>query len=210
MNIKVCGITQFKQLQQLEALNIDFAGLIFYKDSPRYMGNKITGKQIKDADFDIKKVGVFVDPGYSELLDAIDEYGLDIVQLHGNETPEMCEELSAEVEVIKAFRIPSDKAIDIDEMVADYDAVCDYYLFDTAGLKESFGGTGQQFDWGILKKAKIEKPFFLSGGIGVDDAAKVKAFTHPDFFAVDVNSKFELSPGLKDMAAILKFLQGFK
>jgi phosphoribosylanthranilate isomerase len=210
MNIKVCGITQFKQLQQLEALNIDFAGLIFYKDSPRYMGNKITGKQIKDADFDIKKVGVFVDPGYSELLDAIDEYGLDIVQLHGNETPEMCEELSAEVEVIKAFRIPGDKAIDIDEMVADYDAVCDYYLFDTAGLKESFGGTGQQFDWGILKKAKIEKPFFLSGGIGVDDAAKVKAFTHPDFFAVDVNSRFELSPGLKDMAAILKFLQALK
>ena len=210
MNIKVCGITQFKQLQQLEALNIDFAGLIFYKDSPRYMGNKITGKQIKDADFDIKKVGVFVDPGYSELLDAIDEYGLDIVQLHGNETPEMCEELSAEVEVIKAFRIPGDKAIDIDEMVADYDAVCDYYLFDTAGIKESFGGTGQQFDWGILKKAKIEKPFFLSGGIGSDDAAKVKAFSHPDFFAIDVNSRFELSPGLKDMAAILKFLQAFK
>ena len=210
MNIKVCGITQFKQLQQLEALNIDFAGLIFYKDSPRYMGDKITGKQIKDADFDIKKVGVFVDPGYSELLDAIDEYGLDIVQLHGNETPEMCEELSAEVEVIKAFRIPGDKAIDIDEMVADYDAVCDYYLFDTAGLKESFGGTGQQFDWGILKKAKIEKPFFLSGGIGSDDAAKIKAFSHPDFFAIDVNSRFELSPGLKDMAAILKFLQAFK
>ena len=210
MNIKVCGITQFKQLQQLEALNIDYAGLIFYKDSPRYMGDKITGKQVKDADFDIKKVGVFVNPGYSELLDAIDEYGLDIVQLHGNETPEMCEELSAEVEVIKAFRIAGEKSIDIDEMVADYDAVCDYYLFDTAGLKESFGGTGQQFDWSILKKAKIEKPFFLSGGIGPDDAQKVKAFNHPDFFAVDVNSKFELSPGLKDMAAVLKFLQGFK
>jgi len=210
MNIKVCGITQFKQLQQLEALNIDYAGLIFYKDSPRYMGDKITGKQIKDADFDIKKVGVFVDPGYSELLDAIDNYGLDIVQLHGNETPEMCEELSGEVEVIKAFRIGGDESIDIDEMVADYDEVCDYYLFDTAGLKESFGGTGKQFDWGILKKAKIEKPFFLSGGIGPDDAQKVKAFNHPDFFAVDVNSKFELSPGLKDMAAVLKFLQGFK
>ena len=210
MNIKVCGITQFKQLQQLDALNIDYAGLIFYKDSPRYMGDKITGKQIKDADFDIKKVGVFVDPGYSELLDAIDEYGLDIVQLHGNETPEMCEELSGEVEVIKAFRIAGNESIDIDEMVADYDEVCDYYLFDTAGLKERFGGTGQQFDWGVLKKAKIEKPFFLSGGIGPDDAGKVKAFTHPDFFAVDVNSKFELSPGLKDMASILKFLQAFK
>ena len=93
---------------------------------------------------------------------------------------------------------------------APYDAACDFYLFDTAGLKESFGGTGQQFDWNILKKAKIEKPFFLSGGIGPDDAQKVKSFKHPDFFAVDVNSKFELSPGLKDMAAILKFLQGFK
>lgn len=210
MNIKVCGITQFKQLQQLEALNIDYAGLIFYKDSPRYMGDKITGKQVKDADFDIKKVGVFVNPGYSELLDAIDEYGLDIVQLHGNETPEMCEELSAEVEVIKAFRIAGDESINIDEMVMPYDAACDFYLFDTAGLKENFGGTGQQFDWNILKKAKIEKPFFLSGGIGPDDAQKVKGFKHPDFFAIDVNSKFEMAPGLKDMAAILKFLQGFK
>jgi len=210
MNIKVCGITQFKQLQQLEALNIDYAGLIFYKDSPRYMADKITGKQVKDADFDIKKVGVFVNPGYSELLDAIDEYGLDMVQLHGNETPEMCEELSAEVEVIKAFRIAGEKSINIDEMVMPYDAACDFYLFDTAGLKESFGGTGQQFDWSILKKAKIEKPFFLSGGIGPDDAQKVKAFKHPDFFAIDVNSRFEMAPGLKDMAAILKFLQAFK
>jgi phosphoribosylanthranilate isomerase len=210
MNIKVCGITQFKQLQQLEALNIDYAGLIFYKDSPRYMGDKISGKEIKQADFDIKKVGVFVNPSYSELLDAIDEYGLDIVQLHGNETPEMCEELSAEVEVIKAFRIAGDQSIDIDEMVMPYDAACDFYLFDTGGLKESFGGTGQQFDWNILKKAKIEKPFFLSGGIGPDDAPKVKAFKHPDFFSIDVNSKFETAPGVKDMAAILKFLQGFK
>ncbi|HEX6846596.1 MAG TPA: phosphoribosylanthranilate isomerase [Chitinophagaceae bacterium] len=209
MNIKVCGITQFKQLQQLEALNVDYAGLIFYKDSPRYMGDKIPGKQVKDADFDLKKVGVFVNPGYSELLDAIDEYGLDIVQLHGNETPEMCEELSAEVEVIKAFRI-EDGAVNVDKLVEPYDAVCDYYLFDTAGLKESFGGTGQQFDWSILKNAKIEKPFFLSGGIGPDDAEKVKAFAHPDFFAIDVNSKFELSPGLKDMAVLLKFLQALK
>lgn len=210
MNIKVCGVTQFKQLQQLEALNIDYAGLIFYKDSPRYMGDKIPGKQVKEADFDIKKVGVFVNPSYSELLEAIDEYGLDIVQLHGNETPDLCEELSAEVEVIKAFRIAGDESINIDEMVMPYDAACDFYLFDTAGLKESFGGTGQQFDWGILKKAKIEKPFFLSGGIGPEDVEKVRKFKHPDFFAIDINSKFETAPGVKDMAAILKFLQGFK
>jgi phosphoribosylanthranilate isomerase len=209
INIKVCGITQFKQLQQLEALNVDYAGLIFYKESPRYMGDKLSGKEIKDADFDLKKVGVFVNPSYSDLLDAIDDYGLDIVQLHGNETPEMCQDLSEDVEVIKAFRI-EDSSADIDKMVEAYDDVCDYYLFDTAGLKESFGGTGKQFDWSILNKAKIEKPFFLSGGIGADDAAKVKAFKHPDFFAIDVNSKFETEPGLKDMAAILKFMQAFK
>ena len=209
MNIKVCGITQFKQLQQLEALNIDYAGLIFYKDSPRYMGEKLSAKEVKQADFDLKKVGVFVNPSYSDLLEAIDEYGLDIVQLHGNETPEMCEELSGEVEVIKAFRI-EDSNVNIDKIVEPYDAVCDFYLFDTAGLKESFGGTGQQFDWGILKKAKIEKPFFLSCGIGPEDAQKVRAFRHPDFFAIDINSKFETAPGVKDMGAILKFLQGFK
>ena len=209
MNIKVCGITQFKQLQQLEALNIDYAGLIFYKDSSRYMREKLPAKEVKQADFDLKKVGVFVNPSYSELLDAIDEYGLDIVQLHGNETPELCGELSAEVEVIKAFRIEDGK-VDIDKVVAPYDAVCDYYLFDTGGLKESFGGTGQQFDWAMLKKAKIEKPFFLSGGIGPDDAGKVRSFKHPDFFAIDINSKFETAPGVKDMAAILKFLQAFK
>ena len=209
MNIKVCGITQFKQLQQLEALNIDYAGLIFYKDSQRYMGDKLSGKEIKGADFDLKKVGVFVNPSYSDLLDAIDAYGLDIVQLHGNEKPEMCEDLSADVEVIKAFRIENTD-VNIDEIVAPYDAVCDYYLFDTAGLKESFGGTGKQFDWSILNKAKIEKPFFLSGGIGPDDAAKIKTFKHPDFFAIDVNSKFETEPGVKDMAMLLKFLQTFK
>ena len=209
INIKVCGVMQLKQLQQLEALNVDYAGLIFYKDSPRFMGDKLSGKEIKDADFDLKKVGVFVNPSYSELLDAIDDYGLDIVQLHGNETPEMCQDLSESVEVIKAFRI-EDASADIDKMVEPYDAVCDYYLFDTAGLKESFGGTGKQFDWSILNKAKIEKPFFLSGGIGPDDAAKIKAFKHPDFFAIDVNSKFETEPGVKDMAALLKFLQAFK
>src|SRR6186997_1757767 len=208
MNIKVCGITEMKQLQQLDGLDIDFAGLIFYKESPRYIGDKISKKELKKADFDLKKVGVFVNPEMIDVLDAIDDYGLDVVQLHGDESPEMCEDLSSEVEVIKAFRVTDD--VDIDKLVAPYDAVCDYYLFDTAGLKESFGGTGQQFDWTILTKAKIEKPFFLSGGIGPDDAQKVKAFNHPDFFAVDVNSKFELSPGLKDMAAILKFLQAFK
>ena len=210
MNIKVCGITQLKQLQQLEALNVDFAGLIFYKESPRYMGDKLLGKDVKSADFDLKKVGVFVNPEMIEVLDAIDEYGLDVVQLHGDESPEMCEDLSEEVEVIKAFRITPGDDINIDKLVNKYDAVCDYYLFDTAGLKESFGGSGQQFDWSILSKAKIEKPFFLSGGIGLEDAAKVISFKHLDMFGVDVNSKFEKEPGIKDMGLILGFKQALK
>lgn len=208
MNIKVCGITEMKQLQQLDGLNIDFAGLIFYKESPRYIGSKISGKELKKADLDLKKVGVFVNPEMIEVLDAIDEYGLDAVQLHGDESPGMCEDLSSEVEVIKAFRVTD--GVDIDKMVAPYDAVCDYYLFDTGGLKETFGGTGQQFDWSILTKAKIEKPFFLSGGIAVEDAAKIKAFKHPDFFGVDINSRFEKEPGVKDMGLVLQFKQGLK
>ena len=216
MNIKVCGITEMKQLQQLDGLDIDFAGLIFYKESPRYIGDKISKKELKAADFDLKKVGVFVNPEMIDVLDAIDDYGLDAVQLHGDESPEMCEDLSSEVEVIKAFRVGVDA--NIDKMVGTYDGVCDYYLFDTGGYTSplaggregAFGGTGQQFDWSLLSKAKIEKPFFLSGGIGVEDAAKVKAFTHPDFFGVDINSKFEKSPGVKDMGLVLQFRQGLK
>ena len=206
MNIKVCGITQLKQLQQLEGLNIDFAGLIFYKDSPRYMADKIDKEALKNSDFDLKKVGVFVNPEMIDVLDAIDEYGLDVVQLHGNESAEMCDDLSGEVEVIKAFSV--DAKSNIDEMIAEYDAVCDYYLFDTAGKDP--GGNGEKFDWKILTKAKIEKPFFISGGISVDDIAALKKFKHPDFFGVDVNSRFEKEPGVKDMALVLQFKQGLK
>lgn len=208
MNTKVCGITQLKQLQQLDGLDIDFAGLIFYKDSPRYAGDKISAEDLKNSDFDLKKVGVFVNADYDEIMQVVEVYGLDVVQLHGDESPELCEELSEEVEVIKAFKV-KDSKVSIDEMVADYDEVCDYYLFDTAS-SELEGGTGKQFDWKLLTKAKIEKPFFLSGGIGVDDIAKVKAFKHPDYYAVDINSKVEKEPGVKDMALVLQFRQGLK
>lgn len=217
MNIKVCGITEMKQLQQLDGLDIDFAGLIFYKESPRYAGDKLSKKEVKKADFDLKKTGVFVNPELIDVLDAIDDYGLDVVQLHGDESPEMCDDLSGEVEVIKVFRITGEE--DIDKLVAPYDAVCDYYLFDTKGAYTSplgtsqesvFGGTGKQFDWSVLSRAKIEKPFFLSGGIGVEDAARVKAFKHPDLFGVDVNSRFETSPGIKDMSKVLQFKMAMK
>jgi phosphoribosylanthranilate isomerase len=216
MNIKVCGITTLKQLQQLDGLDIDFAGLNFYEGSPRYVVDKISPKEIQEADFDIKKVGVFVDAAYDDIMKIIGDYNLDIVQLHGNETPDLCDELLSEIEVIKSFRIGGE--VNMDEMIEAYDDVCDYYLFDTApqqitkGREElaSFGGTGKQFDWSILTKAKIEKPFFLSGGIGPDDVAKIKKFNHPDFFAIDINSKFETAPGVKDMAKLLKFVKELK
>lgn len=207
MNIKVCGITEMKQLKQLEGLDIDFAGLVFYKDSPGYIGDKLSKKEVKNADFDLKKTGVFINPEMIDVLDAIDEYGLQVVQLNGDESPGMCEDLSSEVEVIKAFHITGQE--DIDKLVAPYDAVCDYYLFDKA-IDYSLGGTGQQFDWNVLTKAKIEKPFFLSGGIGPEDAAKLKAFKHPDFFGININSKFETAPGVKDMSKVLQFKMALK
>jgi phosphoribosylanthranilate isomerase len=209
MNIKVCGITQLKQLQQLEALDIDFAGLIFYKDSPRYVGNKIPGKELKSADFDIKKVGVFVNADYDEIMKIVESYSLDLVQLHGDESPDLCNDLSDEVEVIKTFRISDETAQQIDKLIMPYDEACDYCLFDTAS-GDSFGGTGKQFNWNNLSKSKIEKPFFISGGISVDDADALKAFKHPDLFAVDINSKFETEPGIKDMKLILQFREALK
>lgn len=216
MNIKVCGITSIKQLQQLDGLDIDFAGLVFYKESPRYMGDKISAKEIKEADFEFKKVGVFVNPEMIDVLDAIDDYGLDVVQLHGEESPEMCEDLGNEVEVIKGFRVAA--GMNIDKLVQPYDAVCDYYLFDTkptyisplGNAPEAAVGNGKSFDWAILSKARIEKPFFLSGGISPADAEKIRAFKHPDFFGVDLNSRFEKSTGVKDMGLILQFKQSLK
>ena len=160
MNIKVCGITQLKQLQQLDGLSIEFAGLIFYEKSPRFVDDKIAKEDLKNADFDLRKVGVFVNPEMIDVLDAIDDYGLDVVQLHGNETPEMCDDLSSEVEVIKAFSL-DDSTKSIDEMIEPYDAFCDYYLFDAASKNGAVGGTGTQFNWKLLEKSRIEKPFFF-------------------------------------------------
>jgi phosphoribosylanthranilate isomerase len=200
VNIKVSGITDLKQLTQLDGLMIDFAGFIFLKESPWYVVEKIKPAELKKTDPDIKKVGVFKDPEMIEVLDAIDDYGLDVVELQGNETPEMCDDLSSAVEVIKTFKITK-IGIDIDELVEPYDAVCDYYLFDSGS---------QPFDWKWLKKSRIEKPFFLSGTIGPGDTQKIKSFQHPDFFGVDINEQFEKSSGVKDMVAILQFKQGLK
>jgi len=202
MNIKVCGITQFKQLQQLDGLNIAYAGIIFEKKSPRYGGDLLNKDALKNADFDLKKVGVFNNPDLIDVIDAIDDYGLDVVQLQGNESPELCDDLCSQAEVIKVFGI-DESVKDIDTLVANYDGVCDYYLFESKNEDELF-------DWEILGKAKIEKPFFISGGISVDDIAKIKKFKHLDFLGVNINSHFEKEHGVKDMGKVLAFIQGTK
>ena len=200
INIKVSGITEVKQLSQLDGLGIDYAGLIFSKDSPLCVTGKLNPAELKKVDLEIKKVGVFKDPEMIEVLDAIDDYGLDAVELHGNESPQMCEDLGSAVEVIKVFRVAKGN-IDIDELVGPYDDASDYYLFE--------GGDGT-FDWSVLKKSRIEKPFFISGDIGPGDIKKIKSFNHPDFFGIDINENFEKNTGVKDMVSILQFKQGLK
>lgn len=204
MKVKVCGNTDLHQLQQLDQLNIDYAGLIFYEQSPRFVSNKLCGKEIKELQLSLRKVGVFVNANEDEIMKRVDEFGLDMIQLHGDETATFCSRISNQIKVIKAFRI-ADTDTNIDWLVNEYDEVCDYYLFDkgSAGL---YGGTGEKFRWNLLENAGINKPFFLSGGIERSDALALKKFRHPFFYGVDVNSRFEISPGIKNMDIVSEFI----
>jgi phosphoribosylanthranilate isomerase len=208
MRIKVCGNTDIEQLKELDGLQIDYEGLIFYEQSPRFVLKKLDGKEFKEAGILVTKVGVFVNASEEEIMKQVNDFGLDIVQLHGDETASFCNRISDYIKVIKAFRI-ADLDANVDWLVKEYDEVCDYYLFDkgSAGL---YGGTGQKFNWNLLEEAKIGKPFFLSGGIGRNDAQALKQFTHPFFYGVDVNSRFETSPGIKDIELIKEFVKELK
>jgi phosphoribosylanthranilate isomerase len=203
MKIKVCGNTDLVQLKECDDLKIDYAGLIFYEQSPRYVLKNLTGKVVRDLHMSIEKVGVFVNATEEEIMKQVEDFGLDIVQLHGDETPTFCNKISDHVKVIKAFRIASFDT-NIDWLVKEYDEVCDFYLFDkgSAGL---YGGTGQKFNWALLEKSTIGKPFFLSGGVAIEDINALKQFKHSFFYGVDVNSKFETSPGIKNMNLIREF-----
>lgn len=204
MKIKVCGNTDLEQLKELAYLKVDFAGIIFYEQSPRYALKRLKGEDIKSLELSITKVGVFVNAGEDEIMQRVDEFGLDMVQLHGDETASFCNRISDHIKVIKAFRI-ADYETNVDWLVSEFDEVCDYYLFDkgSAGL---YGGTGKKFNWNLLEKATIGKPFFLSGGIERGDAQALKKFRHPFFYGVDVNSRFEAEPGIKDMQLIEEFI----
>lgn len=213
MKIKLCGnvdILQLKKMDNPEATKykIDYAGFIFYEQSPRYVLKNLSGKEVKNADLSMEKVGVFVNASKEEIMKQVDDFGLDIVQLHGDETATFCQHISDNIKVIKAFRV-SDQDTNIDWLIKEYDEVCDYYLFDrkAQGL---YGGTGQKFNWNLLEKAKIGKPFFLSGGIDLNDVDALKEIKHPFFYGVDINSKFEISPGVKDIDKVKKFVSDLK
>jgi phosphoribosylanthranilate isomerase len=152
----------------------------------------------------LKKVGVFVNASEEHINTQIELYGLDLIQLHGDETPANCEHLSNRIQVIKAFRINKRNEQNIDWMIKPYEECCDFYLFDT-NRKGAYGGTGEKFDWEIFKDNKINKPFFLSGGIGLDDVEKLKGFSHTFLKCIDVNSRMEVVPGEKDMAKVKAF-----
>ena len=208
MKIKVCGNTVASQVIELGEIPIDYAGFIFYKSSPRYVGEKLQLKDMQNLSTKLQKVGVFVNESRDEIMRKIDEYKLDLVQLHGDETPEFCKQISDHISVIRAFRI-NEKQIDIDWMVKDFEEVCDYYLFDKES-RSVYGGSGEKFDWNLLHNATIGKEFFLSGGISPSDAPMVKVFEHPFFYGIDVNSRFEISPGIKDLEKLKHFINDIR
>lgn len=210
MRIKVCGLTNIDQFNELDGLGVDFGGFIFYHKSPRYVFKHLPRMAIKKAKGkNINKVGVFVNEEADEVLQTVDDCGLYLVQLHGDETPRYCEKISNYVSVIKAFRIRDDD--NIEWKIKDYQDAADMFLFDTAGT--AYGGTGQQFNWEKLASADIKKPFFLSGGIGLEDVAAIQQFaTTPvakDLFSLDINSKFETAPGIKNIPLIENFIKAF-
>ncbi len=211
MRIKVCGMTNTEQVMQLDALGVEFAGFIFYPKSPRYVFRHMPRPEIKKIKGQhINKVGVFVNAPVEELLQAVDDCGLHLVQLHGDETPKYCEKVADYVGVIKAFRLREDDQVLW--KIKDYQEIADMFLFDTDGT--GYGGTGKKFNWSMLKGININKPFFLSGGIGPDDVEELTGFAKDpvakDLFSIDVNSKFETIPGLKDMQAVEKFIKTIK
>lgn len=191
-----------EQMHELQKLSVDYLGLIFYQDSKRYAEPVIMKKQSEIKELTINKVGVFVNEDAATIEEAIKNYNLHAVQLHGDESAAFCKTLMDEVKVIKAFRVA--EKVDLDNLIHPFRNACDYFLFDTETAM--YGGSGKKFDWTILKKAKINKPFFLSGGIEAEDVQKIKDFQHPFFYAVDLNSRFEVQPGMKDLNSIKKFI----
>ena len=206
MRVKVCGISEQDQLTELHEIGVTFAGLIFYPKSPRYVLRHMSTSQIKKEN-NVNKVGVFVNASIEEVLQMVDECRLHMVQLHGDESPRYCEKIADYISVVKAFRIS--ETDNIGWRIQEYMNVCDMFMFDTEGA--GYGGTGKKFDWKKLQHVTVGKPYFLSGGIEPGDVDKLKEFAAlPEakaLFAIDINSKFEIKAGIKDLEKVKKFIQ---
>ena len=205
MKIKICGMKYKDNIKSVARLRPDYLGFIFYKKSKRNFESDIP--KLSD---DIKKIGVFVNEKIDIINQIITKYQLDGVQLHGDESAEFCEELKsgnkASFEIIKAFAIS--ETFDF-EQLKEYLSVCNYFLFDTKGEKR--GGNGTLFDWKILEGYRYQKPFFLSGGIGLSEVDQLQSFLKlpiaQNCHAIDLNSRFESEPGIKRIDELQKFME---
>ena len=194
MLIKICGMRDSENIRQILNLMPDFVGMIFYPRSPRYMA--ANPDDFVKSDFSpVKKTGVFVNETVERILEIANDYHLSAIQLHGDESPEICMKIKSENKLlIKAFGISS--SCDFAKCTS-YEGVCDYFLFDTK--TEDYGGSGRKFDWSALNSYQLKTPFILSGGISEADAADILSIKHPKMAGVDLNSRFESSPALKDV-----------
>ncbi|MCK4879026.1 MAG: phosphoribosylanthranilate isomerase [Bacteroidales bacterium] len=189
-----------QNLEQVCALAPEFVGFIFYPRSKRFVGSSPDPALFAIPGPGIKKVGVFVNEKVSLVRKVIEVYGLDVVQLHGAESVDYCRNLAGEpVEVIKALD-PDEQRSGIEK----YRGVVDRFLFDSAG--EGYGGTGQKFDWKVLENLRVPAPFLLSGGIGPGDAGALRTIGLKGLMGIDINSRFELSPGRKDIEQLKEFI----
>ena len=189
-----------ENIREVEALGIDMMGFIFWPKSSRYVSQRPDYLPTK-----CKRVGVFVDEDPEQVKRLADDYGLDYIQLHGHETPEVISYLRTPAlphpRILKAFNIST--AEDLIQ-TQPYEGLVDGFLFDAKG--KSVGGNGEKFNWDVLDAYQGNTPFLLSGGIGPDDAERVNAFYHPKCIGIDLNSRFELAPGFKDVAKLKEFM----
>ncbi len=202
MKIKICGILDVATVPTLCRLSPDMLGFIFYPLSPRYVIDRLHPPEISYLPGNISRVGVFVNPEPGFLQSNIENYGLDYIQLHGNESPGFCHWASGlGVKIIKAFSIAEDFDF---AALENYSTCSEYFLFDTA--TKNYGGSGIPFDWRILEKYKLDHPFLLSGGINPGHVNAILSLRHPQFAGIDLNSGFEVRPGTKDVGRIEVFL----
>lgn len=205
MIIKVCGMREAQNIREVEALGVDWMGFIFYPKSERYCDR--VPEYLPER---CKRVGVFVDAEISDIVKHVVEYGLQVVQLHGSEDRLYVMQLRQALgaidhvcTIVKAFRVASPDDFRPCEPLVGF---VDYFLFDTPTA--GFGGSGRQFDWSLLEHYRCMTPFLLSGGIGPDSREALSRLEHPCLEGIDLNSRFETAPGLKDVAALKAFLEG--